>query len=107
MRTKNTFSSKTDNNEDNEEEFEHKIDIVIVGNKYTGKTSFLFQYDCGMYSELYMPTTGIDFKTKNIKTYDGKKVLLKLWDTCEFIGRYYDNAHFIFNCFFSKTVHAM
>ena len=67
------------------EEFDHKIDIVLVGNKNVGKSSLLFQLGLGMFSIPYLPTRGVDFLKKSITTYDDQTVEVKFWDTCEYL----------------------
>ena len=84
MHVKNTFISKQNVAKHQEAEIDHEIDIILVGNRRVGKTSVLFQYTSKIYSELYFPTIGIDFKSKIIETLDGQKVQVKIWDTCRY-----------------------
>ena len=39
------------------------------------------RYVDGKYNDLNRATIGVDFKTKNVKTRDGKSIKLKIWDT--------------------------
>ena len=60
-----------------------KVNLFLVGNRKVGKTSLIFRYITNVYSEIYMPTMGVDKKKKVIETHGGKKVLVTFWDTRE------------------------
>ena len=60
-------------------EFRRKI--LVLGDTLVGKTKILMRYVDGKYNDLNRATIGVDFKTKNVKTRDGKSIKLKIWDT--------------------------
>ena len=65
-----------------ESDFQFLIKIVVVGDSGVGKTNFIFQFIEGKFSEMYISTTGFDYKSKviNLPNYK-KKVKLQVWDT--------------------------
>lgn len=46
-----------------------------------GKTSILMRLCYNIYSENFITTIGMDFKTKTMRAADNKVVKLLLWDT--------------------------
>ena len=54
--------------------------IAIIGNQHVGKTTILSRYKYGTTDDIYAPTVGIDFLTKNIFLVD-KTIRLIMWDT--------------------------
>ena len=54
--------------------------IAIIGNQHVGKTTILSRYKYGTTDDMYAPTVGIDFLTKNIFLVD-KTIRLIMWDT--------------------------
>ena len=66
---------------ENEEYFDEKIKVMIIGETRTGKTSLISRYckdefKCGS----YISTIGIDFQIKNIEL-NSQKIRLQIWDT--------------------------
>ena len=63
-----------------EESYDERIRIMLIGDSNVGKTSILKRYCKNQFSESYISTVGIDFETKYIKV--GKKTInLQIWDT--------------------------
>src|ERR1700747_2873919 len=61
--------------------YEYLVKVVIVGDSNTGKSSLLNMFVDNTYSNVFVSTIGIDFKTKIIETNDRKHVKLQIWDT--------------------------
>ncbi len=55
-------------------EFDHIFRVLFVGDDSVGKTSLLQRYVENTFSDMYMPTIGIDFKISTVKL--NKKVTL-------------------------------
>lgn len=68
-----------------DDKFHRCVNIVLVGNRYVGKTSLVFQVKYDTFSFPYCPTTGSDFVEVLIKTHDDEMVRVKLWDTCKLL----------------------
>ena len=56
----------------------HKI--IFVGDAGVGKTTIISGIMDNPYNEVYEPSIGVDFMSKNIK-YKGQNVKLQMWDT--------------------------
>lgn len=56
------------------------IKVLLVGNSSVGKTSIMLRYLDDFFVENFLPTVGIDFKTKLIG-YNGYSIKVNLWDT--------------------------
>ena len=70
-----------DTTNENEEYFDEKIKLMIIGETRTGKTSLISRYCKDEFkSESYISTIGIDFQIKNIEL-NSKKIRLQIWDT--------------------------
>lgn len=67
------------------DDYDHSVDIVLIGNKKVGKSSFLFRFIDGTYSVPYFPTVGIDSAVTTIRTHDDELVQVKFWDICKYI----------------------
>ena len=65
-----------DNNVKNE-----YIKILTLGESSVGKTSFILRYTENTFSEIYLTTMGIDFKTKVIKLKNKKTYSVLFYDT--------------------------
>ncbi|RDD37598.1 Ras-related protein Rab-32 [Trichoplax sp. H2] len=62
------------------EKKEHLFKIIVVGSKFTGKTSIIRRYVHQYFSENYKATIGVDFALKVIN-WDAETVIkLQLWD---------------------------
>ena len=59
---------------------EHSIKVLLVGNSSVGKTSIMLRYLDNFFVENFLPTVGIDFKTKMIG-HNGRNIKVNLWDT--------------------------
>ena len=55
--------------------------IMLFGDDYVGKTSFLERYIEDKFTDNPIPTIGVEFRMKTIQMKDGKKVRLQIWDT--------------------------
>ena len=56
----------------------HKI--IFVGDAGVGKTTIISRIMDNPYNEIYEPSIGVDFMSKNIK-YKGQNIKLQMWDT--------------------------
>jgi small GTP-binding protein len=54
--------------------------VLVVGERFTGKTSLIRQYVQGYFTELYKATIGVDFACKSLTLEDQTRVQLQLWD---------------------------
>jgi small GTP-binding protein len=64
-----------------EEYFDEKIKLMIIGETRTGKTSLISRYCKNEFSGgAYLSTIGIDFQIKNLEM-NSKKIRLQIWDT--------------------------
>ena len=63
-----------------EEAYDERIRIMLLGDSNVGKTSILKRYCKNQFSESYISSVGIDFETKYIKV-DEKTINLQIWDT--------------------------
>ena len=57
------------------------IKILTLGESSVGKTSFILRYTENTFSEIYLTTMGIDFKTKVIKLKNKKTYSVLFYDT--------------------------
>jgi small GTP-binding protein len=89
-------------------EFDHIFRVLFVGDDSVGKTSLLQRYVEHTFSDIYMPTIGIDFKISTVKLNkkvtlnalrsEDKVVKLQLYDTGggdhfrSIVSAYYPNA---------------
>ena len=69
----------TDENE-NENEFEEKINIMTLGNTTVGKTCFILKFTENRFQETYLVTIGLDFKMKTLQIKE-KKYKIFFYDT--------------------------
>ena len=65
---------------ENENDSENKINCVIVGDSFVGKTNLLLRFVDDEYVDESLQTKGIDIRLKDI-TLDGKEYKLELYDT--------------------------
>ena len=72
--------------------------ILVVGNSYVGKSSFLMRLCTNAFSTRYSSTIGVDFYSKALRMED-KIISLQLWDTAgqerfqSVTKAYYRGAH--------------
>ena len=64
----------------NDNEYDLKFKIMILGESMVGKTSLINRYTLDVFGGKYLCTVGIDFQKKIIEM-NGKKILLQIWDT--------------------------
>ena len=78
--------------------FDLTIKLMMIGDQAVGKTALLVRYAEGDFSDVLLPTIGIDFKIKTIEL-KGKVVKLQIWDTAgqerfrTITSSYYRGAH--------------
>ena len=79
-------------------EYDCLFKLVMVGDSSVGKSSMLGRFVDERFSETYISTIGVDFKTKTIEM-DGKMVKIQVWDTAgqerfrTITSTYYRGAH--------------
>ena len=61
-------------------EFDHIFRVLFVGDDSVGKTSLLQRYVENTFTDIYIPTIGIDFKISTVKV-DKKVIKLQIYDT--------------------------
>ena len=66
-------------------EISTKLDIMLIGNQYVGKTGLLFQLIDHSYCEPYITTVGIDWKSKVLTSKGHEKLDVRMWDICKII----------------------
>jgi Ras-related protein Rab-1A len=78
-------------------EFDHIFRVLFVGDESVGKTSILKRYIDHLFSDIYIPTPGIDFRISTVKL-DKKVIKLQLYDTGgsnylrSIVSTYYPNS---------------
>jgi len=79
-------------------EFDALLKILLLGDSGVGKSCLLLRFADDTYTESYISTIGVGFKTRTIQT-DGKKIKLQIWDTAgqerfrTITSSYYRGAH--------------
>ncbi len=63
------------------EEKEGKMNILALGNFAVGKTSYIIKYTENTFQQVYLTTTGLDYKTKKIILPNNKEYILYFYDT--------------------------
>ena len=63
-----------------EEDYDEKLKLMILGDSSVGKTSLLKKYCKNEFSHSYITTVGIDFQVKLLNIND-KKIKIQIWDT--------------------------
>lgn len=56
------------------------LKILIIGESFVGKSCLLLRFTDETFENIFMPTVGVDYKTKIIDI-DGSRVKLQIWDT--------------------------
>jgi small GTP-binding protein len=62
------------------ESFDAISKVIVIGNSNVGKTCLILRYTQDMFRESFLPTIGVDFRSKAL-IKDGKRYKLQLWDT--------------------------
>eukprot|EP00045_Choanoeca_perplexa_P001331 m.18984 g.18984 ORF g.18984 m.18984 type:complete len:225 (+) comp10877_c0_seq1:36-710(+) len=63
-----------------EEDIEHPVKVLIVGNGAVGKSSMIQRYCKGIFTEAYKKTIGVDFLEKKLRS-GNEDLRLMIWDT--------------------------
>ena len=63
-----------------ENDYDIKLKIMLLGDSTVGKTSILRRYCKNEFSNKYATTIGIDFQFKNMIKFDNR-IRLQIWDT--------------------------
>eukprot|EP00043_Microstomoeca_roanoka_P013086 m.127803 g.127803 ORF g.127803 m.127803 type:complete len:228 (-) comp15663_c6_seq1:227-910(-) len=63
-----------------EEDLEHPVKVLIVGNGAVGKSSMIQRYCKGIFTQEYKKTIGVDFLEKKLRVR-GEDLRLMIWDT--------------------------
>ena len=74
--------------------------ILLIGDSGVGKTSLIMRFTKNIFSEDFLNSIGVDFKSKDLNV-EGKKIKLQIWDTAgqerfrTITSSYYRTAHAI------------
>ena len=60
--------------------YDEKCRLLIIGDSFVGKTSFLSYYSSGSFNLNYLATAGLELITKD-EIIDNKTIRIDLWDT--------------------------
>ena len=60
--------------------YDEKCRLLIIGDSFVGKTSFLSYYSNGSFNLHYLATAGLELITKD-EIIDNKTIRIDLWDT--------------------------
>ena len=83
-----------------ETNYHHLVKILLVGDLGVGKSSLMVRASEGTYTDTFIPTIGVDFKSKTITVGD-KIVKTQIWDTAgqekfwSLSPAYYKGAHVV------------
>ena len=72
--------------------------VLLVGNTGVGKSSLFLRFVDKIWNDAFVPTIGVDFKTKTLNI-NNKNIKLQIWDTAgqerfrTIISSYYKGAH--------------
>eukprot|EP01090_Pellita_catalonica_P008352 TRINITY_DN19119_c0_g1_i1.p1 TRINITY_DN19119_c0_g1~~TRINITY_DN19119_c0_g1_i1.p1 ORF type:complete len:223 (+),score=37.73 TRINITY_DN19119_c0_g1_i1:88-669(+) len=64
----------------NTSDYKHLFKILMIGDSGVGKSCILLQFTDGVFSDNFLSTLGVDFKSK-IVSVDGNTIKLQIWDT--------------------------
>ena len=51
-----------------EQEYDYLFKLLLIGNSSVGKSSLLFRFVENVWDDSFVPTIGVDFKLKNIRS---------------------------------------
>ena len=83
------------------QDYDYLFKVLLIGNSSVGKSSLLLRFVDNQWSDLFVPTIGVDFKIRTMEI-DNKNVKLQIWDTAgqerfkNITASYYRGAHGIF-----------
>ena len=60
--------------------YDELIKVLIIGDSGVGKSCLLLRYTDNTFTDSFISTIGVDFKTK-IVDINGKKIKMECWDT--------------------------
>ena len=89
---------------DQNRKYHHLYKLVLIGSANTGKSMIKTRFADDCFSDSYIATIGIDFKTK-CDSFDGKMIMLQIWDPSgqgifrQIVKAYYRGARGVFIVF--------
>ena len=81
-----------------EKEYTHLFKILLIGNSSVGKSSLLLRFVDDAWSDVFVPTIGVDFKVRTLKI-NNSLIKFQIWDTAgqerfkNITANYYRGAH--------------
>ena len=81
-----------------EKEYTHLFKILLIGNSSVGKSSLLLRFVDDAWSDIFVPTIGVDFKVRTLKI-NNSLIKFQIWDTAgqerfkNITANYYRGAH--------------
>jgi Ras-related protein Rab-1A len=81
-----------------EKEYTHLFKILLIGNSSVGKSSLLLRFVDDAWSDIFVPTIGVDFKVRTLKI-NNNLIKFQIWDTAgqerfkNITANYYRGAH--------------
>ena len=84
-----------------EEEYDYIFKVLLIGNSDVGKSSIILRYVDETWTDVFVPTIGVDFKVKTLEV-DNKQVKMQIWDTAgqerfrTVVSSYFRGSHGLF-----------
>ena len=84
-----------------EEDYDYIFKVLLLGNSDVGKSSIILRYVEQTWSDIFVPTIGVDFKVKTLQI-NKKNVKMQIWDTAgqerfrTVVSSYFKGSHGIF-----------
>ena len=81
-----------------EDEYDFIFKILLLGDSNVGKSSLISRYVDGLWSDVFVPTIGVDFKVKTLEI-GNKNIKMQIWDTAgqerfrNIISSYFRGSH--------------
>ena len=72
--------------------FDYKI--LVIGERATGKTSYIYKITKNQFSLTYKHTIGVDFLCK-LKEISDEKIIAQMWDIPDFNIFFPENEYFL------------